>query len=163
MRNWKRWMGAVVVAAAAAVGATVEVAPVLSNSMAPTLHVRGAQRTTVVVEKLSLRLGSAARFDVVTFEDPSGSGRILIKRVIGLAGERVEVRGGVLRVGGKPLALPEGVGPMRIAGGREGAWDVPAGRVFLMGDNGPASVDSRVFGAVAESSLIGRMVAHFGG
>ena len=114
----------------------------------------------VLVDKLTPRLTGYARGDIVVFEPPStwaDPGTEFIKRVVGLPGERVALRGGDVYVDGSVLAepyLPAGVRTEAI--GSEQTWTVPAGDVFVMGDNRPDSADSRVFGPVPIQSITGR-------
>jgi signal peptidase I len=123
-----------------------------SDSMAPTVQ-RGDQ---VVANKLAYRLGAPRIGDVVVFHDPRGGREVLLKRVVALAGQRVEIRDGVLFVDGRPRHeayvdhdLVDGFffGPARVA---------PDG-VFVLGDNRGDSADSREFGSVPRSDLIGRV------
>lgn len=77
-----------------------------------------------------------------------------VKRVVGLPGERVEVRPDGVYVDGVRLDEPyvdlgHGSGPL-------GDWDVPGGSIFVMGDNRGESEDSRVFGGIAVSAVVGR-------
>jgi signal peptidase I len=118
------------------------------QSMEPNLH--PDQR--LIVEKLSYRFHAPQRGDIVVvrvedLEIP------LIKRVIGLPGETVEIRDNHVFIDGRPLteaylanAVQQNYGPIRV----------PALHVFVMGDNRRASNDSRVFGPVHVDRIIGR-------
>lgn len=114
----------------------------------------------VLVDKLTPRLTGYGRGDIVVFEPPptwADPGTEFIKRIVGLPGERVALRGGAVYVDGSLLAepyLPAGVRTDAI--GSEQAWTVPAGDVFVMGDNRGDSADSRVFGPVPIASITGR-------
>jgi signal peptidase I len=146
-----------------------------SSSMEDTLQVNDR----VIVSKLSYRLGDIERGDVVVFDDPyrdAGSrsesffGSALrnlgesvgittpesdfIKRVIALPGETIEVRDGAVMVDGIPLTEP--YVKSAAVRGAHGPEVVPAGHVFVMGDNRDRSQDSRVFGPVAAEHIIGR-------
>lgn len=118
-----------------------------------------------------------ARGDVVVFVGP-GSGRVdYVKRVIGLPGDRVAMRAGVVVLNGRPVpCLPAGEACQERLGAR--AWAVlrgargayatmperlvPAGHVFVLGDNRADSADSRVspalggVGLVPLDALVGR-------
>jgi signal peptidase I len=122
-----------------------------SQSMEPTLK-PGDQ---ALVEKLSGH--SPKRGDLVAFHSPR-NGDILLKRVVAVGGDSVGLEDGVLVVDGRPVNEPfvdhEAIdsvyfGPVRVR---------PA-TVFVMGDNRANSEDSRDFGAVRTSSIIGRAVA----
>lgn len=83
------------------------------------------------------------RSDIVIFPDPTGSGRNLIKRVIGLPGEHVGVEGGRVTINGALLADRWASG----TSGPDGGWNVPDDHVWLIGDNRIASAsDGRVLG-----------------
>ena len=124
-----------------------------SLSMAPTLKINDR----VLVNKLSYDLHEVHRGDLVVFESPANEGsetKDLIKRVIGLPGETVESRDGRMVVNGEVLDEPyldAGVvtGPLEKV-------TVPPDHVWVMGDNRANSRDSRFFGAIPESLIIGR-------
>jgi len=133
-----------------------------SASMEPTLHgCQHCEPDLVVVDKLSYRFGSVGRSDVIVFdrpplappEDPQ-----LIKRVIGLPGETISGHDGRVYIGSKALTEPY-VSPACGGTADFAAVTVPPGRYFVMGDNRCDSLDSRVFGAIARSSIVGRAVA----
>jgi signal peptidase I len=123
-----------------------------SQSMEPTLR-PGDQ---VVVEKLSYRLGAPHRGELAAFSIPGG-GSVGLKRIVGLAGDRVAIEDGVLVVNGRRPREPY-VDHARVDSVYFGPVVVPPGRVFLLGDNRGDSRDSRQYGAVAERALIGRVL-----
>lgn len=109
--------------------------------------------------------------EVVLFDDPRGGPIPLVKRVVALEGQTVAMRGGVLFVDGvsQPIEkLEDGrivehlAGLEHESGGRDfedyGPIVVPKGHMFVMGDNRPASLDSRMMGTVPRSLLLGRVV-----
>jgi signal peptidase I len=122
---------------------------VYGSSMEPNLHTD--QR--LVVEKISYRLHSPRRGDVVVIRMPERGPELLIKRVIGLAGETIEIRSGVVYINEQPLEEDYLV---RKASGTYGPTTIPEGHVFVMGDNRGASNDSRVFGPVSLDRVVGR-------
>jgi signal peptidase I len=122
---------------------------VYGSSMEPNLHTD--QR--LVVEKISYRLHNPHRGDVVVIRMPDRGPELLIKRVIGLAGETIEVRGGVVYINEQPLQEDYLV---RKTAGTYGPTTIPEGQVFVMGDNRGASNDSRVFGPVPLDRVVGR-------
>jgi signal peptidase I len=138
-----------------------------SESMKPTLNVGDR----VLVNKMSYRVHDVNRGDIVVFETPpkakDANGRIkdLVKRVIGLPGERVETHNGIVFVNGRQLQEPylrNGVktcAPNSNPGACADlpATTIPSDDVFVMGDNRTASKDSRSFGAITESSIVGRV------
>ena len=124
-----------------------------SLSMAPTLKVNDR----VLVNKLSYDLHDVNRGDLVVFESPPNEGsqtKDLIKRVIGLPGETVESRDGQILINGLVLEEPY-LGPDVTTGPLEKVT-VPPEHLWVMGDNRPNSRDSRFFGAIPESLVIGR-------
>jgi signal peptidase I len=127
-----------------------------TESMAPTL-VPGDR---VLAAKFFYRLGDPRRGDLVLLSSPEGDAEDLIKRVVGLPGDTVEIRDGVLYVndGRKNesyvdyrLTDSTFFGPLRV----------PEGHVFVMGDNRSNSRDSRVFGPAPEKDLLGKVVLRF--
>ena len=119
----------------------------------------------VLVDKLTPRVDPYKRGDIVVFGPPAGfsrdGGTPFIKRVIGVGGDTVEVRNGEVSVNGTALVEPylfadaPGDPPQPTVATQE-RWTVPAGDVFLMGDHRAVSEDSRAFGPVPVSSIIGR-------
>ncbi len=121
---------------------------VLGQSMEPNLH--SAQR--VVVEKVTYRLlHGPRRGDIVVIDLPEQTD-MLIKRVVGLPGETIEVRNGEIYLNGDRLEELWTVNP---GGGNYGPQVVPPLHVFVMGDNRGASNDSRNFGPVAIEHIVG--------
>jgi len=106
----------------------------------------------VMTEKISYYLHEPRRGDVVVVERPENEGN-LIKRVLGLPGETIEVRDGHTYINGEPVAEPW----VTYFGGR----DIPPtliqeAHIFILGDNRPVSRDSRDIGPVLIDSIIGR-------
>jgi len=121
---------------------------VLGQSMEPNLHT--AQR--VVVEKVTYRfLHGPRRGDIVVIDLPEQT-EMLIKRVVGLPGETIEVRGGEVYIEGERLEEPWMVKP---GGGNYGPQIIPPLHVFVIGDNRGASNDSRNFGPVPIEHVVG--------
>jgi signal peptidase I len=120
----------------------------------------------VFVNKLSYRLHDPNRGDVVVLHQITGaSERDLIKRVIGLPGETVEVRNCTVLIDGRvlnePYLDPTVVTPTDCGGDYTSAGPVPENHVFVMGDNRGGSQDSRVIGPVNEDDLVGRAFVVF--
>jgi signal peptidase I len=120
------------------------------QSMEPNLH--SEQR--LVVEKLSYRFHGPQRFDIVVLKMPNHGEELLIKRVIGLPGETVEIRDGHVYVDGNLLAEP--FTDQSTHPGRNSKVIVPPLHIYVMGDNRDRSNDSRSFGPVPIDNLIGR-------
>ena len=139
-----------------------------SGSMEPTLMGEG-RRDRVVVNRLAYKWGDPGRGDIIVFEVPEGEPSIsvdgqevkdLIKRVIGLPGETVELRDGKVFIDGDELDepyLPEGTrtdapDPSRAT------FVVPDDCVFVLGDNRTASRDARYWQTpcVPEDDIVGK-------
>jgi signal peptidase I len=126
-----------------------------SDSMAPTLE----PSDRVLVNKLSGDdIQELGRGDVIVFHRPAGDESTgssdLIKRVVALPRESIEVRDNAVFINGEQLAEPyldEGLQYSDMA-----PVVVPDGHVFVMGDNRPDSRDSRSFGAIPEEDIVGR-------
>jgi signal peptidase I len=120
----------------------------------------------VFVNKLSYRLHDPNRGDVVVLHQVTGaSERDLIKRVIGLPGETVEVRNCTVLIDGRvlnePYLDPAVVTTTDCGGDYVLDGVVPDDHVFVMGDNRGGSQDSRVIGPISEDDLVGRAFVVF--
>jgi signal peptidase I len=136
-----------------------------SDSMVPTLKTNDR----VIVNKLSYKAHPVHRGDIIVFTTPKGADgkpidptiKDLVKRVIGLPGETVSEKAGHILINGKPIDesyLPAGTVsdcasfvPNCFPNG-----PLPADRYWVMGDNRAGSRDSRSFGAIYKSSIVGR-------
>ncbi|MFQ5576984.1 MAG: signal peptidase I, partial [Anaerolineae bacterium] len=107
----------------------------------------------LVVEKISYKLHAPRRGDVVVLKVREGAHELLIKRVIGLPGETVEIRNGRVFVDGAALDEPYLAQPTR---GHYGPVYIPPLHLFVLGDNRGASNDSRSFGPIAMKNVVGR-------
>ena len=119
----------------------------------------------VFVNKVSYRLHDPNRGDVVVLHEIRGTTeRDLIKRVIAVGGEEVEMRSCEVRIGGQlllePYLDPTVVTPGNC-GGDFGPILVPEGTVFVMGDNRSGSQDSRTLGPVLLDDIVGRAFVVF--
>ena len=120
------------------------------QSMEPNLH----DNQRLIIEKLSYRLQPPQRGDIVVLKLPNRqSDPPLIKRVVALPGETVETRDGHVYVDGQ--ALEESYLD-QLTFSNMPPHVVPADQVFVLGDNRAASNDSRSFGEVALSDIVGR-------
>src|ERR687890_2362971 len=127
-----------------------------SESMVPTLEVGDR----VFVNKFIYRFTEPERGDIVVFESVNGGEEDLIKRVVALPGDEIEVRSGTLLVNGEPRNEPylnrkipdeSFFGPSRLS----------EGEVFVMGDNRANSADSRVFGPLPVENIEGEAFMRF--
>lgn len=98
------------------------------------------------------------RGDIVIVPHPEISGFDLIKRVIGLPGEHIDLSNGYVHIDGIALAEPWASGPTRP----DGDWSLGPNEVFVLGDNRNASsADSRTLGPIEASSLRWRAIARY--
>jgi signal peptidase I len=125
-----------------------------SESMESTL----VEGDRVLVNKLDDSVGDISRGDVVVFErppnEPPSEVHDLIKRVVGLPGDTVEGRDGVVYINGEPL--DESYLDVGTITSPFEAVTVPEGHLFVMGDNRGNSRDSRFFGTIDGDLLVGR-------
>lgn len=117
------------------------------SSMEPNLH----NDEYVIVDKVTYLFGQPQRGDVVVFY-LEGQPKDYIKRVIGLPGETIEVNSGMVLVNGQPLDEPYVV-PSTSSYPKRTLGD---GEYFVMGDNRGNSSDSRAFGPIHVSNVVGR-------
>ena len=123
----------------------------------------------VLVNKLSYRLHDIRHGDVIVFDRVTSNGASvahddLIKRVIGLSGDKVEIKSCVVYVNGAALKEPyldkgnlsQVILEDRCRQPNMASVAVTAGQIFVMGDNRPESFDSRSFGTISESLVVGR-------
>ncbi len=119
------------------------------QSMEPNLH----ENQRVIVDLISLRFREPRREEIIILDLPERNAVPLIKRVVGLPGDTVEIKDGAVYLNGEELIEPylnqdtRGDMPARI---------VPEGNVFVLGDNRARSNDSRYFGMVPFENIQGR-------
>ena len=132
----------------------VEAYEIKGRSMVPTFD--DGQR--VVVLKL---FSDIQRGDIVIFSSQDDPGKDLIKRVIALPGERIQIRKGIVRINGK--VLKEGYLEDKDYGLYDAEIDeeVGLGQIYVLGDNRDDSHDSRRFGSVSGESLKGKVVVRW--
>lgn len=106
----------------------------------------------VLVNRLAYRLGEPQRGDVVVFHPNFLSRDDYIKRIIGLPGDEIIIRGGKVYVNGQVLHEPYIAEPPHYTG----RWVVPEGHIFVLGDNRNHSQDSHVFGPVPLDAVVGK-------
>jgi signal peptidase I len=159
--RWAReWFVVLLVAVAVAFVVRAYVAQTFfipSASMEPTLMIGDR----ILVDKLSYHLHGVGRFDIVVFAKPPKEVDApgitdLVKRVIGLPGETIWSRNGEVYINGKPLAepfLPPGTVTTNIP-----KQKIPPHEYFVMGDNRSDSQDSRFFGPIPGSLIVGHVV-----
>lgn len=136
------------IALAMLVRTALQVYSVPSRSMAPTLEAGDTILVTPYVRS------SPERGHVIVFESPADRKELMVKRVVAVPGDFVDSRVGRLRIGGYTLAEPY-VRSAAATGSIE-ALIIPSETYFVLGDNRADSVDSRSWGVVPRSLVVGR-------
>ncbi len=149
-----------------------------SGSMEPTLHGTPNQweADKIIVDKLKYRFSEPQRGDIVVFSPTQELQReqyqdAFIKRVIGLPGERVELRDGKVFINGKPivenyLAANQTTSVDVCTSGQnppflQSPHTIPKDQYLVLGDNRTQSYDGRCWGLVPRGNIIGRAVVRF--
>jgi signal peptidase I len=164
------WIVTIGVAVAVVLTVKVEVANpyrIPSASMEPTLQCArpapgcdGSFSDRVIANRLAYRFHDPHRGDIVVFNAPLAAkqhcseGGTFVKRIVGLPGEVVSERAGIVYIDGKPLHEPY-VDPRRRDSETQTWPRVPKDEYFVMGDNRASSCDSREWGPVPRKNLIG--------
>jgi signal peptidase I len=181
MRTVLDWLLTIAAAVAVVLVFEAEVAKpyrVPSASMEPTLHcarpadgceARFSDR--VIACEVCYRFGSPHREQIVVFHSPPkaathcapGGGGTFVKRLIGLPGDTVhEDENGFIWIDGSRLAEPYVAADARRSDShRDQTWQVPPGHYFFLGDNRSGSCDSRIWGSVPRSNLIGPVLVRY--
>ncbi len=112
----------------------------------------------LIVDEISYRLNSPERFDVIIFRYPNDNKKFLIKRVIGLPNEIIDIKENTVTVLNKEY--PDGLileQPYVKNKSKDNQhFELKEGEYFVMGDNRSASSDSRYWGAVTKNLIIGK-------
>ncbi len=127
-----------------------------SGSMIPTLQINDR----VLVNKFIYRFAEPERGDIVVFESVDDPDQDLIKRVVGLSGDRIAVRSGRLILNGEPQQEPY-TNKKFPDSTFFAPTTVPKGHVWVMGDNRANSSDSRVFGPLPKKNIEGEAFLRF--
>ncbi len=142
-----------------------------SSSMEPTLHCaepgdgcEAGFSDRVLANRFIYHFTEPERGDIIVFETPPeararcGAGGTFVKRLIGLPGERIAERNGVVYIDGKPIE--EGyLNDRERDGGAYPERTIPPDHYFMLGDNRGQSCDSRVWGSVPRENIIGEVFA----
>jgi len=115
----------------------------------------------LVVSRVNYLFGQPERGDVVVFDPPGDAGPepLLIKRLIGLPGDTIELRSGTLYING--VSYTEPYIKEACSTRCDGSWTLGENEFFFMGDNRNNSRDSRVFGVVTRDRIIGEVVLRY--
>ncbi len=112
----------------------------------------------LIVDELSYRFGAPARGDVIIFRYPKNPKEFFIKRIIGLPGETVKVVSGkieIIKTDGSTSTLSEPY-VVNLGNGGDATYTIPKDNYFVLGDNRPESSDSRTWGLLPKSNIVGR-------
>ena len=140
LRRIVRWAVNVVVVLALAwflVYAFCAQVPVSGNSMQPVL----SADDVVLVNRLVYDVGEPERLDIVVFEREDHKKNV--KRIIGLPGETVQIKGGFIFINGEVLSVDDGLEQVSLAGRADTPIQLEEDEYFLLGDNRDSSEDSR--------------------
>jgi signal peptidase I len=117
-------------------------------SMLPTLH----DGEFVLVNKLAYRIGTPARGDIIVFRSTTTNDLDLIKRIMGLPGDKISIHNGQVIINGQTLTETY----INAVPNYSGEWQVPEGYLFVLGDNRNDSSDSHAWGFLPEQNVIGK-------
>ena len=134
-------------------------------SMRPTLQ----DGEFVLINRLAYQLGSFQRGDIIVFRPPmypeadffrrilglpniSNDYEDYIKRVIAIPGDTIKINNGIVQINGTPIGEPY----IAAAPNYSGEWTVPAGNLFVLGDNRNNSADSHAWGFLPEENVLGK-------
>lgn len=122
------------------------------ESMEPGLHTN----EFVLVDKVAYLFQSPQRGDVIVFHYPLDTSKDFIKRVVGLPGDTVSTTATQVIVDGQVLREPYISSPFNFNGNQ--TWKLGADQFFVMGDNRDNSLDSRTWGPLNKSYIIGKAI-----
>lgn len=160
--DWLKYMIGALAIGLLVVNFVVQNNQVVGTSMTPTLY----QGDQLLVQKISTRCQRFAYGDIITIDGEwmmGGTEPDLVKRVVGLPGDTIDIRDGVVYRNGIPLEesyLPAGVETLPLGRGYD-QITLSDDQLFVMGDNRAHSKDSRAFGPVPLDAVIGTCLFRF--
>ena len=156
----KEWLPVVIIIALIFLARMFVFSPVKveGHSMDPTLH----DKQRLVTSKIS----NLDRQDIITTKEPDNQNMYVVKRIIGLPGDHVQMKNNVLTINGKEYAEPYLDEFQEQAANADSFTNdfevtVPKNQYFVLGDNRLISKDSRIFGFVDKSLIQGKVVVRF--
>ncbi|MFZ5801715.1 MAG: signal peptidase I [Candidatus Omnitrophota bacterium] len=161
--KWKNWGEPFLIAALLAIVIrTYLMSPykIPTGSMKPTFM----EGDRIFVNKISYRFHEPERGDILVFKYPFDRRKDFVKRLVGLPGDRISIRQGIVYLNGEALQEPPFADHYYynrsdwLYGRADTEFKVPAGNFFVLGDNSPQSSDSRHWGFVPRVNVIGKAV-----
>jgi signal peptidase I len=141
-----------------------------SGSIRPTLQGASGHGDHLIVDRLTYRFSSPRRGDLLVFLTEGMSGlpqdQIYVKRIVGMPGERLELRDDSVFVNGVRLTERDGIPPIpyvtreaaeKGGGGSSASYEVAEQSYFVLGDNSTNSLDSRYWGCVPRRNVYGKV------
>ena len=122
-----------------------------SGSMDPTIRIGDRM--------VLMKIGSIKKSDIIIFKSPEDTETYLVKRVIGLPGDVVEIAGGQLYLNGKPMDEPYLKESFIVY--KYDLAQVPPGKLFVLGDNRNNSEDSSVWGFLLAENMRGKVIFRY--
>jgi signal peptidase I len=147
----------------ASIYALVDLASVRFYVDGPSMEPNFYTGQRVIVSRINYMVANPQRGEIIVFESPDRPGidPPLIKRVIGLPGETVEIRSTQVYINGEPLNEPYINEPCSESRCRDQQWTLAADEYFVMGDNRNRSRDSRSFGPIKHQHVIGEALIRY--
>lgn len=147
----------------AAIYSLVDLASVRFYVDGPSMEPSFLTGQRVIVSRINYMLAQPQRGEIIVFESPDRPGvdPPLIKRVIGLPGETVEIRDTRVYINGRELDEPYINEPCSDSRCVDTTWELAADEYFVMGDNRNRSRDSRSFGPIERSHVIGEALVRY--
>ena len=133
-----------------------QVSVVPTGSMIPTLigGVTGKKNDRLFVNKFAYNVSTPKHGDIVVFKSPHNDGKDYVKRCVGLPGETIEIKKGIIYLNNKELVLA-GV-DVQNDYDFYGPITIDKNTYFMMGDNRKMSQDSRFFGPIPKKNILGK-------
>jgi signal peptidase I len=154
--SWAKTIAFAVVFAAVVNNVVIVNATVPTGSMENNIM----PKDRIIAFRLSYVFSKPKRFDIVVFRFPDDRSELYVKRIIGLPGDTIEIRGGKVFVNGSDDPLQDDFSPETPRFEDAGPYTVPEGSYFMLGDNRNNSADSRVWKNtfVVESDILGKVI-----
>ena len=117
----------------------------------------------IIISKLGVKNGNIKRFDIVVLKKPNEPGKSIVKRVIGLPGEIIEIKKGDIYINYKKLEqlFLNGKKGLNDQGDNMKPLSIREGHYFVLGDNRAVSQDSRIFGPVPGKCIDGKIIFRY--